>query len=266
MHQWEPDGPAVPARPVAWPVDVDGRGIAWCGFVAGAVLSVAANVAHAQPTAGARIAGAAWPLLLLLAFEVLTRVRWRPSRWRAAARYFGATAVAVVAAVMSYRHMAALLGRYGEDGFGAHLGPLAVDGLMVVCGAALLSTARAADKAEAEAVEPVIEGRLPREDQPDEVPAESPVGQVASPTPARPATKPTAKPGRTRSRSSSGPDITDLHDPIAQVLAVDGPGLNRDRLAAALRAKGCTVGGARKQAAKDYYDQLVKDRRLEVVA
>lgn len=118
-----------------------GRGVAWLGFGLGIAASVAANVAHADPATGPRVAAAFWPLALLLAVEVLTRVQWSAGVGYALARYAGVGAVATVAAVMSYRHMAALLARYGEDGFGAHLGPLGVDGLMVVSGVALLSEA-----------------------------------------------------------------------------------------------------------------------------
>jgi hypothetical protein len=258
-HSWDDD--TRPADPR--PADVDGRQIAWCGFVGGAVLSVAANVAHAEPTTGARIAGAAWPSILLCAFWVLTRVRWRPGRLRAFDRYLGATAVSIVAAVMSYRHMASLLGRYGEDGFGAHLGPLAVDGLMVICGAALLSTAcHHADETDSEADEPVVSGPHVHEDQPATAPAESTAGRADSPTPARPVAKRTS---RTRTKRTSGTDISDLLDPIRRVLAEQGDRLGRDQLAAALRARGCTVGGARKQAAKDEYDRQARTG-LEVAA
>jgi hypothetical protein len=93
-------------------------------------------VAHADPRIGPRIAAAFWPLALFLAVEVLTRVQWSAGWSYALARYVGVSTVAAVAAVMSYRHMAALLARYG-----AHLGPLGVDGLMVVSGWALLSEA-----------------------------------------------------------------------------------------------------------------------------
>ena len=47
--------------------------------------------------------------------------------------------VAAVAAFVSYRHLSGLLGHYGEETLIAHLGPLAVDGLMVMATAALLT-------------------------------------------------------------------------------------------------------------------------------
>lgn len=147
-------GSAVPQRRGA-------KAVSWCAFVFGVVVSVAANVAHTlyptaaqlaewtkaphaagaqwHPEVGEQIAAAFWPLALLLAVEVLTRVRWRPGASWSLARFGGTGAVALVAAVMSYRHMQGLLGAYGEDGLSSAIGPLAVDGLMVVAGFALLS-------------------------------------------------------------------------------------------------------------------------------
>jgi hypothetical protein len=66
-------------------------------------------------------------------------VRWQSGAWWAIARYGGVTIVAAVAAIVSYRHMSGLLIAYGEDSLSAHIGPLAVDGLMVVAGLALLT-------------------------------------------------------------------------------------------------------------------------------
>ncbi|MEQ7124866.1 DUF2637 domain-containing protein [Actinopolymorpha sp. B11F2] len=116
------------------------RMVAWSAFLLGVAASVAANVAHAQPQAGPRIAAAFVPLALLLAVECMSRPRWhRTGTWWGLARYGGTGLVALVAAVMSYRHMRSLLISYGEDTLNAAIGPLAVDGLMVVAGFALLA-------------------------------------------------------------------------------------------------------------------------------
>lgn len=123
------------------------RGWASVAFLLGVAVSVAANVAHTyyipgaagRPPIGAQLAAAFYPLALLLVVEILARVPW-PSTWAwSAARYGGASVVAAVAAVVSYRHMAALLIAYGEDALTARIGPLAVDGLMVVASLALLA-------------------------------------------------------------------------------------------------------------------------------
>lgn len=154
--QPEPAKPERPVRPRGWLV-------AWLSFVVGGLVSVAANIAHTlyptaaqlaawtaagnpadtwAPSPGAMAFAAFWPIALILSVEVLTRVSWRPGFLFGLARYGGTTLVAAVAAVMSYRHMAGLLAIWGEDAWGAHLGPLAVDGLMVVAAAALLSMSR----------------------------------------------------------------------------------------------------------------------------
>lgn len=123
------------------------RGRAWAraGFGFGIAASLAANVEHvlihAHAPIGAVIASAYWPLALLIAIEVISRVAWPDGRKWWWCRYGGLSAVAGIAAIISYRHMAALLGYYGEDALSAHIGPLAVDGLMVVCSTALLAIA-----------------------------------------------------------------------------------------------------------------------------
>src|SRR5438105_15743570 len=101
--------------------------VSWGAFLGGTGASVAANVAHAsippphadpgwRPQLGAQIAAAFWPLALLAAIEVLTRVPW-PRGWLwDIARYAGAGTVAAGAAFLSYRHMAAPLPAWGEDG------------------------------------------------------------------------------------------------------------------------------------------------------
>jgi hypothetical protein len=126
-------------------------GKAWASvaFLLGVAVSVAANVGHTwyipgagRPPLGAQAAAAFYPLALLLVVEILARVPWPSSALWGAARYGGASAVAIVAAVVSYRHMSALLAAYGEDALTAMIGPLAVDGLMVVASFALLAIGR----------------------------------------------------------------------------------------------------------------------------
>ncbi len=128
----------VRSGPVRQPAGA--RLVAWSAFGLGIAASVAANVAHARAAVGPRIAAAFVPLALLLAVECMSRPAWhRAGLWWGLARYGGTGLVALVAAVMSYRHMTALLAGYGEDPLNAAIGPLAVDGLMVVAGFALLA-------------------------------------------------------------------------------------------------------------------------------
>jgi hypothetical protein len=115
------------------------------GFATGIAASISANVAHSlldiPVAAGAVVSAAFWPMALLIAIEVITRVTWPPGlSWRVL-RYGGLTTVAGIAAIISYRHMAALLVAYHEDALSAAIGPLAVDGLMAVCSGALLAIA-----------------------------------------------------------------------------------------------------------------------------
>ena len=96
-----------------------------------------------SPHAGAVVGAVFWPVALLVAIEVLARVAWPPAvRW-AVVRFGGLGPVAVVAAVVSYRHLSGLLAFYGEDPITATVGPLAVDGLMVMATGALLATSAA---------------------------------------------------------------------------------------------------------------------------
>lgn len=127
-----------------------GRGWSTFGFAIGVAASIAANVAHSYvhpdnalpgwaPQPGAIVAAAFWPVALVISIEVISRVQW-PHRWYwALIRYVGLSAVALIAAVISYGHLSALMSSYGEDALSSTIGPLAVDGLMVVCSGALLA-------------------------------------------------------------------------------------------------------------------------------
>jgi hypothetical protein len=128
-----------------------GRSWAYLGALVGAGVSVAANVAHSyvppaaaapswSPHTGAVVGAVFWPVALLVAIEVLARVAWPVGgRWLLV-RFGGLGPVATVAAVVSYRHLSGLLSFYGEDAITATVGPLAVDGLMVMATGALLAT------------------------------------------------------------------------------------------------------------------------------
>lgn len=139
-------GDSVPATTVS----AGGRFTARIGFVFGSVTSVAANVlaarippAHAgpywSPNIAAEIGAAVWPLILLLSVEILARVSW-PNVWHwALAKFGGAGTVALGSAVISYGHIRAVLASWNYNSTGADVGPLVVDGLMVISGFALLA-------------------------------------------------------------------------------------------------------------------------------
>src|SRR5919201_1799715 len=128
------------------------RGWAYTGAGLGGLVSVAANVAHSLiPPQGApagwhaehgAVAGAVvWPVFLLVAVEILARTTWPTGRRWWLLRFGGLLPVAGVAAFVSYTHLSGLLAHYGEQPIVHTLGPLAVDGLMVMATGALLATA-----------------------------------------------------------------------------------------------------------------------------
>jgi hypothetical protein len=141
-----------------------GRGWGYVGAVLGGLVSIAANVAHSyvppahasadwRPPIGDVVGAVFWPVALFVAIEILARTAWpRATRW-VVVRFVGLLPVAVVAAIVSYGHLSGLLAHYGESSLTAHLGPLAVDGLMVMASSALMATApgRTPDTTTAEA-------------------------------------------------------------------------------------------------------------------
>lgn len=130
-----------------------GRGWAYVGAVLGGGFSVAANVAHSyippvgapadwSPMAGKVIESIIWPVLLFVAVEILSRVAWPKGFWHGALRFGGMVPVGFVAALVSYRHLSALLMYYGEDAWTNRMGPLAVDGIMLISTGALIVTGK----------------------------------------------------------------------------------------------------------------------------
>ncbi len=154
---------------------VSGRGWAYIGAALGGTASIAANVAHSYvppagalagwtPQTGAVVGAVFWPVALFVVTEILARVVWPSGRGWMVVRFGGLLPVALVAALVSYKHLAGLLLSYGEDAVTAHLGPLAVDGLMVMATGALLATARrttAVTEEEAPAVAEVTVAEVP---------------------------------------------------------------------------------------------------------
>ncbi|MFI6215912.1 DUF2637 domain-containing protein [Nocardia brasiliensis] len=143
-----------------------GRLVSWTGFVFGSVTSIAANILHTwlpaasmpagwTPGIAPQVGAAVWPIGLLLSVEVLSRARWRRGLLWALARYGGAGAVAIGSAVISYSHLREVLLTWGYGSSAAYVGPLVLDGLMVVSGFALLSMTLD-DETTTPAAEPVV--------------------------------------------------------------------------------------------------------------
>lgn len=137
------------------------RLVAWSAFLLGSIASVAANVAHARPELGPRLTAAFAPLALVLAVELAVRVQWRRGFWWTVGRWGGTGLVAVVTAVVSYRHQADLLRGYGEDAVNAAILPLSIDGLMIVAAAALLALGSSRAGPVVESAEPATDGGAP---------------------------------------------------------------------------------------------------------
>jgi hypothetical protein len=137
-----------------------GRAWAYLGTITGGAVSIAANIAHTyvppkwlpagqhySPQLGAVVGAVFWPSALFMVIEILARVPWpKGTRW-VLLRFAGLGPVAVVAAIVSYRHLSALLTYYGEDTITHMIGPLAVDGLMVMATSALIATGTGHPKA-----------------------------------------------------------------------------------------------------------------------
>ncbi len=106
----------------------------------GVAASVAANILHAEPNPISQVIAAWPPLALLLTVELISRVPVH-RRSLAAVRLGATTAIAGIAAWVSYWHMAGVAARYGETGASPYLLPLSVDGLVIVASVSLVELA-----------------------------------------------------------------------------------------------------------------------------
>lgn len=103
----------------------------WAVFVLGLLVSVAANVLHADTNIISQAIAAWAPLALLLSVELIARVPVRTG-WRSWFRILATGAVAAIAGWVSYWHMVGVAIAYGETGVIPYLLPVSVDGLIVV--------------------------------------------------------------------------------------------------------------------------------------
>lgn len=137
-------------------------------LIIGVAASVVANILHAKPNAISQTIAAWPPLALLITIELVSRVPMH-RLWLANVRRCGTTTIALIAAWVSYWHMAGVAGRYGETGAAPYLMPLSVDGLVVVASVSLVELA----------------GRIRTASEPApvvvEVPGEPPVEEVVEP-------------------------------------------------------------------------------------
>ena len=141
----------IPLPHLSWRRTRTGRGWAYLGAILGGLVSILANIAHSYippggspagwtPEPGAVASAVVWPIFLFIAIEILARTDWPAGSSWTWLRWGGATPVALLAAVVSYRHMSGLLAHYGEEPLIAVAGPIAIDGLMVMATGALIAT------------------------------------------------------------------------------------------------------------------------------
>lgn len=174
------------------------RRYAWAGFALGSLVSVAGNWLHAwlpatdhgpdwAPSLGSQIGAAVWPVALLVAVEVLSRTPWPGGKAWMLVRFGGAAVVALGSGVISYGHIHSVLTAWGYDRLGAGVGPLVIDGLMLISGFALLAMGHAAPtkQTDREAPAPPVAKRAPS-------PVKPPAASQTDVLP--PATEPTSRP------------------------------------------------------------------------
>jgi hypothetical protein len=75
----------------------------------------------------------------MFAVEALSRVPWPGGFWWLLARYGGVSTVALGSATISYGHVHDVLTSWNYGPRSAAIGPLVIDGLMIICGFALLA-------------------------------------------------------------------------------------------------------------------------------
>jgi hypothetical protein len=216
-------------------VTASSKGVRWAylGMGIGGVASILANVAHAllpaSPPPGSVIAAAFWPVALFVTIEILAKNAWPTgARWTLL-RWGGTLPVAAVTAVVSYRHMSGLLTAWGEDPLTATIGPIAVDGLLVMSTGAIVAAGVG--------VVSVI-GRIPdTEPVPVSVIEEIPVPTAAleKSVPVPVTVEPTAA---VRVRPATDAELADV---IAATLAAN-PKAGRGTVVAALKERGLTPG------------------------
>lgn len=197
--------------------------VALVGFLFCAVVSILFNVMDAMiptpgvpqgwaPSIGAIFGAAIWPVLLIISVELMSRTGWPDTVFARIVRYGLMGAVAVFAATISYQHIREVLLSWRYNELSSNVGPLALDGVMVLAGYAMVlgskankakKTKRAAPKTGTQAAP-----ELPAKSEPGPT-----FGDVFKPLPMNP--KPPVR-NRTngikpaQARRSAGPSTQDI--------------------------------------------------------
>lgn len=122
-----------------------GRRWAYVVMLAMLALSIAGNVSHTlhvnpDPSVRSLVYAIFWPLMVWAGVELFVRVPWQPILSHRLVRWGGILTAASVAALVSYNHLSGLLQADGEDLVVYRVGPLAIDGLMLMATLGLLLT------------------------------------------------------------------------------------------------------------------------------
>nr|WP_189114697.1 DUF2637 domain-containing protein [Pilimelia terevasa] len=184
----------------------------------GVAASVAANMLHAPDDPIAQ-GIAAWPPLALLAtIEVIARVPVH-RRDLAVLRMLATIVIGAIAAWVSYWHMAAVAGRFGEAGITPYLLPISVDGMVIVASVSLVELAGRIRTAQADTTVPA--GTNPAA-QPTPTPAQAPVALQRVPE---------RQPVVAALNGANGHTAlqTVEHPPLLNVPAIDGPNYQPDQ-------------------------------------
>ncbi len=122
-----------------------GRRFAYVTMFGMLALSLAGNVAHVvqldpSPSVLSVIRAMVWPIGVWLGVELFVRVPWEAIITHRLVRWVGLLLVAFIAALVSYRHLRGLMIADNEEAIVYNLGPIAIDGLMLMATLALLLT------------------------------------------------------------------------------------------------------------------------------
>jgi hypothetical protein len=196
-------------------------GLRWAvrsALALGVSVSVIANVLHAADHPISQ-AIAAWPpVALLVTVELVSRVPIH-RRLLAAIRITATVAIAVIAAWISYHHMAGVAARYGETSSAARLLPVSVDGLIVVASICLIElTSRITSSPQLTVARPTVAqlaGAQPTVAQPE---ALQPTSLLAI---RHPPSADMRRPGRQHSATQQ-PGRLPVRDSAADMAAADG--------------------------------------------
>lgn len=135
--------------------ETGGRSWAYAAMLTGGTISVWANIEHARILGDAHRAGASaqalsivfavfWPLCTLMALEIITRAVVLRGYRHIPLRYGALLPIGLVAGTVSYLDISALLRHYGAQPVVSTIGPLAIDGLMLLGAAVVYLTGQAA--------------------------------------------------------------------------------------------------------------------------